>query len=39
MGKMRWEREGLVGLAGGWWVTWGGVNVRTGVGVVGGGGV
>jgi len=36
MGKMRWEREGLVGLAGEWWVTWGGVDVRTGVG---GGGV
>jgi hypothetical protein len=24
MGKMRWEREGLVGLAGEWWVSWGG---------------
>jgi len=23
MGKMRWEREGLVGLAGEWWVSWG----------------
>lgn len=35
MGKMRWEREGLVGLAGEWWVSWG-VGCADGCGGCGG---